>query len=78
MPSDFYVDEDRGVIFVTELNRGVTIFDFDGRVITRWAQDRVPPDRIGGPHGIWVDDQGAVYVAEVGGDSYLHKWVPVR
>ena len=77
LPSDFYVDEDRGAIFVSELNRGITILDFDGKVITRWAEDRAP-DRIGGPHGIWVDDQGAVYVAEVGGDSYLHKYVPAR
>ncbi|MCY4110801.1 MAG: hypothetical protein OXF96_02535 [Chloroflexi bacterium] len=78
LPSDFYVDEERGAVFVSELNRGITVFDLDGKVITRWAQEREPPDRIGGPHGIWVDDQGAIYVGEVGADSYLHKWVPAR
>ncbi len=78
LPTDFYVYEERGAIFITELHRGVTVLDFDGKLITRWADEPRDPNRIGGPHDIWIDDQGALYVAEVGLDGALHKYVLVR
>ena len=78
LPTDFYVDEDAGVIYLTELHRGIMLLDLDGKLITRWGEHGQGPGQYWGPHGIWVDDHGAIYMAEVVRDSHLHKFVPVR
>ena len=40
--------------------------DLDGNVLLRWGgADAAAPGNFCAPHGIWVDDQGAIYLAEV-------------
>src|SRR5215207_4871704 len=44
----------------------LSIFDLDGNVLLRWGgADAAQPGNFVAPHGIWVDDQGAIYMAEV-------------
>lgn len=44
----------------------LSIRDLDGNVLARWGgPDPCAPGSFASPHGIWVDSQGAIYVAEV-------------
>ncbi len=45
----------------------VSVFDRHGTLLARWGGSRNPcaPGDFFAPHGIWVDSQGDVYVAEV-------------
>ncbi len=76
-PTDFFVDEDAGVIYLTELGGRITLLDFTGDLITRWGEQGDGPGEFVAPHGIWVDDEGAIYMGEVQRDDGLHKFVPV-
>lgn len=70
LPADFYVDTDASAIYAADCGGAVTVLDFDGTIITIWGEAHCP-------HGIWEDDQGALYVCEVGANDLLHKFVPV-
>ena len=80
LPADFYVDTDAGAIYVADCGGAVVVLDFDGAVITSWGQAHREQRGLGifsvSPHGIWKDDEGALYVGEVGGNDLLHKFVP--
>jgi sugar lactone lactonase YvrE len=47
----------------------LSIFDINGNVLLRWGSgvgpDAAEPGQFVAPHGIWVDDQGSIYMAEV-------------
>jgi sugar lactone lactonase YvrE len=44
----------------------LSIFDIDGNVLLRWGgDDAAKPGNFVAPHGIWVDDRGDIYLAEV-------------
>jgi sugar lactone lactonase YvrE len=47
----------------------LSIFDINGNVLLRWGSgvgpDAAAPGQFVAPHGIWVDDQGSIYMAEV-------------
>jgi DNA-binding beta-propeller fold protein YncE len=45
----------------------VSVFDRDGRLLTRWGGGEQPgtPGDFFAPHDIWVDSHGSVYVGEV-------------
>lgn len=44
----------------------LSILDPDGNVLLRWGQaDITRPDAILAPHGVWVDDEGSIYIAHV-------------
>jgi len=44
----------------------VSVFDRDGRLLTRWGTpEATAPGSFAAPHGIAVDSTGAIYVAEV-------------
>lgn len=51
----------------------------DGELITKWdggkQKSEVPGEFFGGPHGIWMDSHGDLYVGEVGVDGRLQKFV---
>lgn len=64
-PCKIYVDGD-DVMYVAELGDRVSIIDLEGNVLGRWGDERShEPGKFWGPHGIWVDSQGDVYVSEV-------------
>ncbi len=77
-PTDFHVDDSEGVIFMSELDRGITLLDYEGAVITSWGEKGEGPGQYLASHGICVDDQGAIYMGEVGRDDAIHKFIPVR
>jgi DNA-binding beta-propeller fold protein YncE len=55
----------RGPIAVEEPAR-LSIFDLDGNLLLRWSDP--DPTKAGyfiAPHGVWVDDEGSLYLAEV-------------
>src|SRR4051812_2521081 len=55
----------RGPIEEEEPSR-LSIFDLDGNVLVRWGgADAAKPGNFVAPHGIWVDDRGAIYLSEV-------------
>jgi sugar lactone lactonase YvrE len=58
----------RGPIETEEAAR-LSIFDIEGNVLLRWGSARGPdaaePGQFVAPHGIWVDDRGDIYMAEV-------------
>jgi streptogramin lyase len=44
----------------------VSVFDLSGNLLLRWSDpDPTKPGYFSAPHGIWVDDEGALYLAEV-------------
>jgi len=46
--------------------RGNRIYDIDGNVLLRWGgADAAQPGNFVAPHGIWVDNRGDIYMAEV-------------
>ena len=77
-PMDFYVDAAAGVIYLAEGGARITLLDFEGKVITQWGERGEGPGQYEAPHDIWVDDEGAIYVAEVARSDYLHKLVTAR
>jgi hypothetical protein len=64
-PTDMYVDRE-GIAYVSELEDAVSILDLDGNVIGRFGSDRSKaPGKFWGPHAIWADSTGDLYVGEV-------------
>jgi DNA-binding beta-propeller fold protein YncE len=77
-PTKLYVGGD-GVMYVAELEDRVSIVDLDGNVIGRFGSERShDPGKFWGPHGIWTDSIGDLYVAEVLEGARLQKFARVR
>ena len=76
-PNDAVIDEN-DVMIIAEGQGGVLVTKLDGTRIGRWGQkgDR-PGDWRGYPHGIWLDSRGDLYIAEVGAQKALQKFVRV-
>ncbi|HEY5273627.1 MAG TPA: hypothetical protein VIJ34_10385 [Acidimicrobiales bacterium] len=59
------VSSRRGPIAEEEPSR-ISIYDLDGNVLLRWSDS--DPSKDGffiAPHGLWVDNEGSIYMAEV-------------
>ena len=65
---------------VSRLGRRAVVIDRDGNEITRFGNDLGGEghDQFIAPHGISVDSEGSVYVAEVSYTAYGSKLDPVR
>lgn len=64
-PTDMYVDRE-GIAYVSELEDHVSILDLDGNLVGRFGSERShAPGKFWGPHALWVDSTGDLYVAEV-------------
>jgi len=64
-PTKLYVGADN-MLYVAELEGRVSIVDLDGNVVGRFGSERShDPGKFWGPHGIWTDSVGDLYVAEV-------------
>jgi DNA-binding beta-propeller fold protein YncE len=60
-----HVSQRRGPILEEEPGR-LSIFDLEGNLLLRWSDP--DPTKAGyfiAPHGIWLDDEGSIYLAEV-------------
>ena len=57
----------------------ISVFDLDGELLARWGeQGDVPGQFANGPHGLWLDSHGDLYVAEVPFlDNRLQKFARV-
>ena len=77
-PCKIYVDHE-DVMYVAELGDRVSIIDLEGNVLGRWGDERThEPGKFWGPHGLWVDSQGSIYVGEVLQGARLQKFARRR
>ena len=68
-PTEVVVGRD-GVVYVAEYQHRISILDGRGHVLARWGgESSHEPGLFVAPHGIAVDSQGDIYVAEVIEDS---------
>jgi DNA-binding beta-propeller fold protein YncE len=73
-PTDMFVDR-AGVAYVSELEDHISILDLDGNLLGRFGSERSnAPGKFWGPHCIWVDSQGDLYVGEVLEGQRLQKF----
>ena len=57
---------------------GVLIVKLDGEVIGRWGERGDSPGQWKGhPHGLWIDKFGDMYVAEVGTQKAIQKFIRI-
>lgn len=63
LPGAFHIAGDAVYVVEQYEPSGVSVFDLDGNLITRWTSDQ---DGILDPHGISGDAQGNLYIAEIG------------
>jgi len=83
-PTKLYVDPNEAVMYVSELDDRVSIVDLDGNTLGRLGPGHVPgkidggrshdPGEFYGPHCIWRDSEGAIYVGEVLEGRRLQKF----
>ena len=77
-PCKIFVDKD-DIMYVAELGSRVSILDLQGNVLGRLGEERSrAPGLFWAPHGIWVDSQGDMYVAEVLEGARLQKFARKR
>ncbi|MCS6859899.1 MAG: peptidyl-alpha-hydroxyglycine alpha-amidating lyase family protein [Abditibacteriales bacterium] len=79
-PNTIYFDPHDEVVYVAELTHRVSLWTLDGELITQWGGARPsekPGEFAGGPHGIWVDAHGDLYVGEVLREGRLQKFIRV-
>ncbi|MFN8522274.1 MAG: hypothetical protein U0821_04120 [Chloroflexota bacterium] len=71
--NDIAIDKD-GVFHIVS-GSGVEIRKQDGALIGRWGEKGGAPGQFAnGPHGVWIDGDGSLYIAEVGGNNRLQKF----
>lgn len=77
-PTKIYIDKE-DVMYVSELEDRVSIVDLEGNVIGRFGSERShDPGKFWGPHGIWTDSEGSIYVGEVLEGQRLQKFARVK
>ena len=84
-PNTVYFDPHEDVVYIAELTRQISIYQLNysnltGERIAQWggAQPSEAPGFFrGGPHGLWTDSQGDLYVGEVelGETGRMYKYV---
>jgi len=76
-PTKLFVNpREPGVMYVSELEDHVSIVDLatGGRIGRFGAERSHDPGKFWGPHGIWTDSEGSIYVAEVLEGKRLQKF----
>ncbi len=77
-PDTICFDPKDEVVYIAELEHQVSIWTLEGELIAKWGGGKPsekPGEFLGGPHGIWVDSQGDLYVGEVQVEGRLQKFV---
>ena len=76
-PCKIFIADD--IIYVAELGSRVSVLDLEGNVLARWGGERShEPGLFWGPHGIWTDSQGDLYVSEVLEGRIVQKFRRVK
>ena len=66
LPCDTFIDGS-GIMHVAGGSpAGIRLRSLKGKEVGRWTNDEYPGLFAGGPHGLWVDDEGSVYIGEIG------------
>jgi len=77
-PCKIYIDSD-DIMYVAELGARITIADLKGNVLGRTGGEKThEPGGFFGPHGIWADSHGDIYVAEVLDGQRVQKFRRVK
>ncbi len=65
-PTAVWIDKN-DVVYVSELDRRISVWTIDGELLARWGSLRDPDEAslFVAPHGIAVDSKGSIYVSEV-------------
>lgn len=72
-PNQATIDRDNMMHVATAA--GVQVWTVDGELLGIWGEKGDRPDQFSGaPHGIWIDSNGDVYVAQVGAQKALNKF----
>lgn len=77
-PDTVFFDPQDDVVYMAEVEGQVSIYTFDGELITKWGGARrsdVLGGFLGGPHGIWMDSHGDLYVGEVETTERFQKFI---
>ncbi len=78
-PTKLYVDPTEEVMYVSELDDRFSILNLDGTFIGSYGSERSnDPGKFWGPHGIWTDSEGSIYVAEVLNGQRIQKFARVK
>ena len=76
-PNDAVIIDDN-IMVVAEGTGSILIITLEGEVIDRWGQRGEGLGEFKGyPHGIWIGNNQSLYVAEVGADKALQKFVRI-
>jgi sugar lactone lactonase YvrE len=74
-PTKLYVEPKEELLYVSELEDQISIVALDGTLVGRYGTERShEPGKFWGPHGIWCDSEGSIYVAEVLEGARLQKF----
>ena len=72
------VIDGEGMMHIAAGQEGVFVKTLDGETVGSWGERGEETGRFSGyPHGIWIDSQGDVYVAQVGAQLALDKFARV-
>ena len=75
-PNQAFIDEDD--VMHSASNGQVYVSKLDGELIGSWCSRGPEPWQFtGGPHGLWIDSHGDVYVGQVGEPNGLNKYARV-
>jgi hypothetical protein len=78
-PTKIYVDPKEEIMYVSELDDRFSILNLDGTFIGSYGSERSnDPGKFWGPHCIWTDSEGSIYVAEVLGGARMQKFARVK
>jgi len=78
-PTKLYVDPAEEVMYVSELDDRLSILNLDGSFIGSYGSERSnDAGKFWGPHGIWTDSEGSIYVAEVLNGQRVQKFARIK
>lgn len=75
-PNDAVIDS-TGIMHIVGA-RGLELRSLDGGLVGRWGEKGEGPGHFkNSPHGVFIDDEDSLFVAEVGGNNRLQKFARV-
>jgi DNA-binding beta-propeller fold protein YncE len=76
-PCSLVFNDRENLVCIAEIERRVSIWTLDGELVECLGDGQRSDDLfVGHPHGICMDNSGALYVSEVGMDGRVQKFLP--